>query len=118
MKLICVYFRVEMPAEIPDTHEVNEIIDFVTHATSVMHRRVSLTGPWWKDGDGPLLAVRKSDGRVFALLPGKFHGYYFTDENKHIIRIRKDNCDWFETEAVCFYCPLPSCWSMKCGTRY
>lgn len=108
VETICQFYQVEIPSDTPNTTDVNELIDYITQPSGIMRRRVLLEDKWYKDGDGALLAVRKEDGRLFALLPGKVSGYSYIDESGKQIRINKKNKDIFETEAVCFYRPLPS----------
>jgi len=107
LERICAYYRVEIPEDLPLNDDLNDTIDMVTRPTGIMHRRISLDGTWWKDGDGALLAVRKEDGRILALIPAQTRGYCFTDDSGREIHISAQNAADFEREAVCFYRPLP-----------
>ena len=107
LRQICAYFKVNIPDDIRSSNDINETIEFVTRPIGMMHRRVMLDGNWWKDGDGPLLAVFKDTGTPVALIPGALSSYYYEDVNGNKVRITKKNYDSFEREAVCFYAPLP-----------
>lgn len=109
LELICRFYTVEIPSEYNDTNDVNELIDYITQPSGVMHRRVVLEGDWWKNGDGALLAVKKDKGDFCAILPGKTGGYTFLDTNSGArVRVTEKHKDMFEKEALCFYKPLPT----------
>ena len=106
---ICRYYRVQFPEDVPETQDVNELIDYIIRPSGIMRRRVALTDQWWKNGDGALLAVRKDSGRITALLPGRAGGYrYRSPEDGRTVRLSAAERDSFEEEALCFYRPLPS----------
>ena len=109
LELICQFYQVEIPSEYHDTKDVNEVIDYMTHPSGVMHRRVMLEGNWWNDGDGALLAVTKDKGDFCALLPRKTGGYTFWNKSSGAKeKITRKHKDMFEKEALCFYEPLPA----------
>lgn len=108
VETICQYYQMKIPSEIPDTEDVNEMIDYVTAPSGITHRRIQLDGTWWKNGEGAILAVIKDNGQMQALLPGKYSGYYYLDEYGNKIRISAGNRDRYEKEALCFYKPLPA----------
>ena len=58
---------------------VNEMIEYLVRPLGIMRRRVLLEDKWWKNGDGPLLAVIKESGDMCALIPGKISGYTYFD---------------------------------------
>ena len=107
LRQICAYFKINIPDDIPASNDINDTIEFICRPIGMMHRRVMLDGNWWKDGDGPVLAVFKDTGMPIALIPGPLAFYYFKDSNGNRIRVNKKNKDIFEREAVCFYAPLP-----------
>ena len=108
LELICQFYKVEIPSEFHDTKDVNEFIDYMTHPSGIMHRRVMLEGNWWKDCDGALLAVTKDKGEFCALLPRKTGGYSFWDTSSGAReKLTSKHKDMFEKEALCFYEPLP-----------
>lgn len=108
LELICQFYKLEIPSEFHDTKDVNEFIDYMTHPSGIMHRRVMLEGDWWKDCDGALLAVTKDKGEFCALLPRKTGGYSFWNTSSGAReKLTSKHKDVFEKEALCFYEPLP-----------
>ena len=108
LELICQFYKVAIPSEFHDTKDVNEFIDYMTHTSGIMHRRVMLEGNWWKDCDGALLAVTKDKGEFCALLPRKTGGYSFWNTSSGAReKLTSKHKDMFEKEALCFYEPLP-----------
>jgi len=109
IETICRYYHVGFPEDIPETRDINEMIDYIVRPSGIMHRRVLLQETWWKNGDGALLAVRKDNGRITALLPGKMGGYRIRSEQTGaFVKLSKEQKDLYEEEALCFYRPLPS----------
>ena len=109
IETICRHYHVSFPQDIPETQDVNEMIDYIVRPSGIMRRRVQLQDKWWKNGDGALLAVRKDNGRIAALLPGKMGGYRMRSEQTGaFVHLTKEQRDLFEMEALCFYRPLPS----------
>ena len=108
LELICQFYKVDIPSEFHDTKDVNEFIDYMTHPSGIMHRRVMLEENWWKDCDGALLAVTKDKGEFCALLPRKTGGYSFWNTSSGAReKLTSKHKDMFEKEALCFYEPLP-----------
>ncbi len=110
IEMIADYFQLEIPVYDPGEEALPELIDRILHPTGIMKRRVLLDGPWWKDGDAPLLVTFRGDKpeRVLALFPDTFRGYYYRDsQTNRKIRITGKNQDQFEKNAFCFYRPLP-----------
>ncbi len=106
---ICNYYRLTLPEEASQGQNVNEMIEYLVRPLGIMRRRVLLEDKWWKNGDGPLLAVIKESGDMCALIPGKISGYtYFDRKQNEYVKVNASNKDMFETEALCFYRPLPS----------
>ena len=106
--LILRYFKLEIPGKTPEHENIIEQIEAVLQPSGAMKRRVTLSDGWWKEGDGPLLAALKEEGRILALLPGRLSGYYYIDpKTGGHVRITGHNKDLFEDEAYCFYKPLP-----------
>ena len=108
IELILRYFRLEIPENPPEHENIVEQIDAVLQPSGAMKRRITLSDGWWKEGDGPLLAAVKEEGRVLALLPGRLGGYYYIDpKTGGRVKITGRNKALFEDEAYCFYKPLP-----------
>ena len=99
-----------MPVSVvPDkVDDVDEQLEFLLRPSGIMRRRVELLGSWYKDGIGPLLAATK-DGKVIALLPGKFGGYtYFDHSSAKKVKVTKKTAEHIGIDAYCFYKALPS----------
>ena len=108
---IAEYFHLEVPAYQPSGEALPELIDLILHPTGIMKRRILLNGPWWKDGDAPILVRRRGsdEDRVLALFPDTFRGYYYRDSRTdQKIRITEREQEQFSQEAFCFYRPLPA----------
>ena len=99
------YKPVEVPEEIKTAEEQ---LDYSLRPHGLMRRNVELAEGWYKDAFGPILAFTKEDGLPVALLPGKILGYGFTDPTtgQHR-RLNADSAALFDSEAICFYRPLP-----------
>ena len=108
IKSICEYFDLEVPESIKEFDNISEQVNYILQPSGMTKRRVQLNDIWWKNGDGPLLAVCKDTGRLQALFPGRFGGYVYTDaDTGKKIKITEKNRELFEEEAYCFYRPLP-----------
>lgn len=95
----------EVPESITD---VNEQLEYLMRPYGIMRRNVNLDKGWYKDAIGAMLAVRKSDGTVAALIPTGISGYSYVDyETGKRIKINRKNQNQFETEAIAFYKPFP-----------
>ena len=103
---ICRYYDLSLPRSLPDHKDLHALIDFVSQATGMMHRRIRLEGNWWKDDAIPILAFAKETGDLYVLLPGRLSGCYYEKRNGEKVRITAENKDQFEPEAICFYKPL------------
>ena len=97
------------PTDLPDNvKNAEEQLDYCLRPHGVMRRSVELTKGWYKDAFGPMLAFMKEDGTPVALLPGKLRGYFFTDPRTgKREKISSKNVNLFDTDALCFYRPLP-----------
>lgn len=95
--------------EIPDNlKDFEEEMEFLCRPYGIMRRTVHLSKHWHKDAVGAMLAVRKDNGSVTALIPRSFSGYDFYDTvTGKRVRITNKNEDLFEEEAIAFYKPLP-----------
>lgn len=97
------------PKEIPDNlRDADEQLEYLLRPNGIMRRNVQLEKGWHKDAYGAMLGRRRDNGKMVALIPGKFSGYSFTDEETgKTIRISKQNEDMIEREALAFYLPFP-----------
>lgn len=95
----------EVPESITD---MNEQLEYLLRPYGIMRRTVNLDSGWYKDAIGAMLAVRKSDGAVVALIPTGISGYsYLEHETGKKIKINNKNQNLFEREAIAFYKPFP-----------
>ena len=108
MEAILKYFKLK-PRPVPESvTDFDEQLEYCMRPYGVMRRTVALRGKWYHDGFGPLIGTLKSNGQKVALLPYGFGGYYRLDpETGNRIRITGRNAGELETEARCFYRPLP-----------
>lgn len=97
------------PSEIPDSvTEPEEQLEYCLRPHGLMRRNVNLEEGWYKDAYGPVLAFRKTDGIPVALLPKPFTGYWYKDPDSGEKKsLNKENAANFDTDAICFYRPLP-----------
>lgn len=95
----------EVPEDIKDR---NERLEYVLRPYGIMRRSVRLAKGWYKDAVGAMLGIRKSDGTVVALIPGRVSGYRFLDLDRGTwVSVNRKNQHLFEEEAMAFYKPLP-----------
>lgn len=97
------------PREIPDSVKgLNDRLEFLLRPYGIMRRRVTLEKGWYKNAIGAMLATRKDDGTVVALIPKGFHGYEFFDSKSgKQVKVSSKNEELFEYEGICFYKPFP-----------
>ena len=102
------YYRIK-PTEIPDTiTDPDEQLEFCLRPHGLMRRNVKLEEGWYRDAFGPMLGTVKESGRPVALLPKTVHGYAFRDpESGKLITVNKQTAALLDTDAICFYRPLP-----------
>lgn len=98
------------PVEIPEiVTDPDERLEYALRPYGIMRRRVKLTAGWYRDAAGAMLAVRKSDGLLVALLPSGFAGYiYYDEETGRKQKINSRSAELFEDEALIFYPSLPT----------
>ena len=96
------------PADVPeDITDPLERIDYAVRPTGVMRRAVNLEGSWWKDATGAYLAMLE-DGTPVAVIPSGLRGYCYVDPvTRRKVRVNKSTAKNLETDALCFYRPLP-----------
>ncbi len=99
------YKTTELPRSIKNQ---DEQLDYLLRPHGIMRRTVELKTGWYRDSYGPILAFKKESGTPVALLPGKINGYYFKDASTgKNVRLSSKTEQLFDTEAICFYRPLP-----------
>ncbi len=97
------------PEELPENiNDINDQMEYLMRPSGIMRRVVELEDEWYKDAIGAMLAIRKDSGVAVALIPSPFSGYTFFDTEKNKkVKLTKKTAELFETEAICFYKPLP-----------
>ena len=97
------------PVEYPDGIAVGEEqLDYALRHYGMMRRNVVLEGKWYKDSFGALIAYTKDDFTPVAMLPNTLSGYSFTDpQTGKRTKLNAKTAKLFDTDAVCFYQPLP-----------
>ena len=96
--------KTEVPASMT---EVEDILEFLLRPSGVMRRKVTLSGDWYTNGIGALLA-QNAAGDMIALIPDGLSGYRFIDyETGKTVKVTEKNKDQIQPEAMCFYKPLP-----------
>ena len=89
-------------------NDVNDQLEYLLRPYGIMRRSVELDKGWYRDAVGALLAQKKEDGSIVALIPTGLVGYsYLDDETGKRVRINKRNEDLFEKDALAFYKPFP-----------
>ena len=107
LEQILKYLHIPLPENQQPSDDLNEMIDLTLEESGAFCREIELSDTWWKDGDGPLLAVIQETGEATALIPGTFGGYFYECQEGKRTRVTKDNKARFGTKAWCFYKPLP-----------
>lgn len=101
------YFHYK-PIKIPEN--ISDPIDQLEYALrphGIMYRVVDLSGEWYKDGFGPMLA-RTADGIPIALLPSKVNGYTYKDpETGSTVKVNAKNAKNLSGRGIVLYRPLP-----------
>ncbi len=102
------YYKIK-PKEVPDTVKgLDDQLEYLLRPHGIMRRNVQLEKGWYRDAIGAMLARRKDDGSVVALIPRGLTGYaYYDAKAAQWVRIGKKNEDLFDDEAICFYKPFP-----------
>lgn len=102
------YYKIK-PREVPETVKgLDDRLEYLLRPHGIMRRNVELEAGWHKDAIGAILARRRDDGTVAALIPRGFNGYAYYDAGAaKWIRITGKNEALFENEAICFYKPFP-----------
>lgn len=97
------YYHVKTK-EVPDViKDTNEQLEYLMRPYGIMRRTVHLEKGWYRDAIGAMLAVRKSDQSVVALIPSGLSGYsYFDAERGKRVRVNRSNQELFEMEAIAF----------------
>ncbi len=104
---IAAYFKVEL-IPIPDAiDEIHSALDYALRPAGIMKRKVELKEGWYKDAIGPMIGSLQNND-VVALIPTGGQGYSFFDyDSNRYVRIDQSSAKLIQTDAYCFYKPLP-----------
>ena len=102
------YYHIK-PQELPSSvKNADEQMEYMMRPHGIMRRRVLLKKGWYRDAFGALMATRKDNGHIVALIPGKAGGYTFFDESDGSRKkVNRSNEGLFDEEAISFYLPFP-----------
>lgn len=96
----------EVP-DVPDNiSDLDSQLEYMLRPSQTMRRRVELKENWWKNATGGFLGSTK-DGNIVAIVPGKWSGYEYTDQNGNRVRINKKTAKNINVDAFCFYVTFP-----------
>ena len=99
------YRPVEPPESLQDTEGQ---LDYCLRHYGLMRRPVELLDGWYRNAYGPMLGFWGKEKLPVALLPGRFHGYYYTNpKTQERVRLTGKTAASLDAEAWCFYRPLP-----------
>ncbi len=82
-------------------------LEAIAKASRVRTRRVLLTGQWWREELGPLLAFTREEQHPVALIPTGRRGYTILDPASGETRAAGAGGPALASAAVQFYRPLP-----------
>lgn len=100
--------EVSAPARSEDKKRVRDPLDAIARASRFRIRRVLLSGSWWKNDCGPLLAYREADNRPVAVLRTPGGRYEVVDPDSGERRpVTRAVADELAPHAVTFYRRLP-----------
>lgn len=98
-------------AELPENERLKtleEQLEYLLRPHGVLYRSVELEKGWYRNASGPMVGRRKKDGLPVVLLPSGFAGYAYRDpETGKKVHLNSRTESLLETEALCFYKPLP-----------
>ena len=102
------HFRMKSDELPPGLDSVDEQLDYRMRPFGIMRRTVKLDKGWYRHAVGAMLGTLRESGRAVALIPGKFAGYSFIDYSTgKRVRLNRRTEKLLDTEAICFYKPLP-----------
>ena len=86
-----------------------EKLDLIMRFSHVKYRKVTLTGVWWKDDNGPLICFVGDDMAPAALLPHGTGSYDLWMENETVpVKVTEQIAATIRAQAFMLYRPLPS----------
>jgi len=105
LKKICNYYHIEHD-QIKEEDAVEQQLALLHNSEGLMHRRVALSGEWWKSMDSPVLAVLEG-GPVIAILPDRWGRLCYEGPDGRRVKVDTRSAAQIQRDAYCFYPPLP-----------
>lgn len=100
--------EIRPPARSEDLSRLKDSLDAIARASKVRTRQVSLTGKWWNQDCGALLAYTSENQNPVALLPIAANRYELLDPTQQVrIPINAKIAQELHPEAYTFYRSLP-----------
>lgn len=103
---ICNYYHIGEELVKQET-TIEKQLALLQNSAGLMHRRVALSGEWWKHMDTPVLAVLE-DGAITAILPDRWGRLCYERSDGRRVKVDKHSAKNIQRDAYCFYPPLPS----------
>lgn len=101
----CKMKNLKLPSEF---RTLDEQIEYRIRPFGIRCRSVTLDTGWYHHAVGAMLGTLKEDGSAVVLIPGKFSGYKLINiKNGTHCKLNRKTEQLIDTEAVCFYEPLP-----------
>lgn len=101
------WFEVKPPEPPSIMERFEDRLDFMLNPTGILRRTVKLTGMWWKDAAGPMIAFT-AEGEAVALFPRRFGGYgWINHKTEQMVKAGAKTAGTLTGEAICFYRPFP-----------
>lgn len=102
------HFKPKHDALPPDIRTAEEQIEYRMRPYGIKSRTVTLERGWYKHAVGAMIGTLKEDGSAVALIPGEISGYRLVDiKTGKRVRLNKKTEKLIDSEALCFYEPLP-----------
>ena len=102
------HYKPKNPEEAEQAKTVEEQMEYRLRPFGILRRTVKLEKGWYRHAVGPMLGTLKDSGAAVAMLPGKLIGYSYYDFSTGTkVRLNRKTEQLLDSEAVCFYQPLP-----------
>ena len=92
----------------PQIKTVDGQLEYRLRPFGIKSRTVTLERGWYRNAVGAMLGTLKEDGSAVALIPGAISGYRLINiKTGKRVRLDRKTEQLLDSEAVCFYEPLP-----------
>jgi len=100
-------FELKVPATMGPPGRRTDALQRIAQATGVRTRDLRLEKGWWKQDLGPMVGIRRADGKPVALLPkGRRYSMVAHDQDRPTT-VTKDTVGLLTDRAVVLYAPFP-----------